>query len=310
MFPEAFDKKESPKASPKEDGAEVPAKEDGGSTDGKTELELVRENLNEEITSVMGELAKGKKADGEWANKFYSLNNKMIDHRNLEKKDAAIQRTKEVGLEAKKQAEKISKQVGGQAMNLFSWLKTKFSQKATDQTETGEGGEEIEETTDQGNGFLQRRIVHKLFFPLNLLYLLLYCWVESGKFDMSFYILLILFPLFCLGTVFYWLLARVVAQIKIATFLNTFLVLGLSSLGFTIILKIIGMIADAENFLKLWKAVGIWGMVGIILILVTALNTVSGKFVWLCSWMKSFVPAIIVTVIYILMIVIAMEMAT
>jgi len=258
----------------------------------KTELESSRENLNEEITSVMGELKKGKKVDDEWAKKFYSLNSKMIDHRGLERKEAAIQRTKEVG---------------GQAMDLFSRLKAKISQKSDVPNEMGEG-EEIQGTTEQANGFLQKRIVHKLFFPLNLLYLFLYSWIDGGDFEIAFYIMILVVPLYCMGTVFYWLLARLVAQIKIATFLNTFLVLGISSFGFTIIFKIIGMIADAKNFLKLYDDVGIWGMVAIILILLTTLNTVAGKLVWRYSWVKCFVPAIIVTIIYTIMIVLGIKL--
>ncbi len=275
VFPEAFHKKSSQASPPNKEVVDEPKKKDPTIPPPplpvdtpppaieKTELETSRENLNEEITSVMGELTKGKKVDDEWANKFFSLNTKMIDHRGLERKEAAIQRTKEVG---------------GQAMDLFSRLKSKISQKSEVPNEMGEGGE-ILGTTDQANGFLQKRIVHKLFFPLNLLYLFLYSWIDSGEFIIAFYIMLIVVPLYCMGTVFYWFLARLVAQIKIATFLNTFLALGISSFGFTIIVKIIGMIADAENFLKLYDDVGIWGMVAIFLILLTTLNNVAGKLV-------------------------------
>lgn len=305
VFPEAFHKKSSQASLPNKEVVDEPKKKDPTipppppppvdtppPVNEKTELEMSRENLNEEITSVMGELTKGKKVDDEWAKKFYSLNSKMIDHRGLERKEAAIQRTKEVG---------------GQAMDLFSRLKAKFSQKPNVPNEMGEGGE-IQGTTDQANGFLQKRIVHKLFFPLNLLYLFLYSWIDSGEFDIAFYIMLLVVPLYCMGTVFYWLLARLVAQIKIATFLNTFLALGISSFGFTIIVKIIGMIADADNFLKLYDDVGIWGMVAILLILLTTLNTVAGKLVWRYSWVKCFVPAIIVTILYTIMIVLGIKL--
>lgn len=302
VFPEAFHEKSSQASPPNKEVVDEPKKKDPTippphdnppPVNEKTELESSRENLNVEITSVMGELTKGKKVDDEWAKKFYSLNSKMIDHRGLERKEAAIQRTKEVG---------------GQAMDLFSRLKTKFSQKTDAPNEMGEGGEEIQETGDQANGFLQKRIVHKLFFPLNLLYLFLYCWIDGGDLEIAFYVMLLVVPLYCLGTVFYWLLARLVAQIKIATFLNTFLVLGISSFGFTIIFKLIGMIADAKNFLELFEAVGIWGMVAILLILLTTLNTVAGKLVWRYSWIKSFVPAIIVTILYTIMIVLGIKL--
>lgn len=277
------------------------------------------ENLDDQICSFLSDFKKAKKIDDKWAKRFYSLINNIIDQRNLDKKELAIQKTKEFGMEAKKKSAEISQEIGEQALraskktaeiskevgvhakSFFSFLKSKFAKDPIEH----EVSDKSESSDKQIQGFLQKRIVHWLFNPILFLYAVLYTWLEfesaEATFALStFFLILILLvlPLYILGVCFYWLLARWIAKVKVSNFLNTSFALGLSSIVFGLTIRLVASFMDAENLYSVFEELGISGIITFVLILFTITNTVFGKLVWLSTWKQAFTPAFIVSLIY------------